>query len=180
MRDPTYLTTRAASGPRGVALQPPGAEAAALDVTRDAKAFTAAVRTQVFTFLRAWSIGQHAAAADALTTLTGARAAAAETGAEAPVDPAPGATNGWTAARLRERFEAYRADHDGPRLDPEARNLRHTHVTPSSSGRTWTLQQVLVDADLHNDWSAEFEIDLEASRQQARPIAQLVRFDALG
>ena len=35
-------------------IRPPGAEAAARDVTRDTKAFTAAIRTQIFSFLRAW------------------------------------------------------------------------------------------------------------------------------
>jgi hypothetical protein len=40
--------------------------------------------------------------------------------------------------------EAYRVEHDGLRLDPEARNLRHTYVRPSGDDRrTWRVQQML-------------------------------------
>jgi hypothetical protein len=62
MRDPNYEPL--ATG--RTAPRPPGAETMAPDVTRDAKAFTAAIRTLVFTFLRAWSSGRHAAALEAL------------------------------------------------------------------------------------------------------------------
>ena len=65
MRDPDYRPFAPAAR-RGEELRPPGAETAAPDITRDAKAFTAAIRTRIFTFLRAWAIGDHAAALDAL------------------------------------------------------------------------------------------------------------------
>ena len=43
---------------------------------------------------------------------------------------APGDADGqpWTVERLRAAREAHRVEHAGLRLDPEARNLRHTHV----------------------------------------------------
>ncbi len=37
----------------------------------------------------------------------------------------------WTAERLKAAREAHRAEHSGLRLDPEARNLRHTGVEPA-------------------------------------------------
>src|SRR6185436_13237328 len=46
MRDPSYQRAEANE------VRPPGAEAAEQDVTRDTKAFTAAIRNRVFTFLR--------------------------------------------------------------------------------------------------------------------------------
>ena len=61
MRDPDYRP-RGAAGPE---LRPPRPEEPP-DVTRDTKAFTAAIRTRVFAFLRAWSIGKDEAALDAL------------------------------------------------------------------------------------------------------------------
>ena len=88
MRDPDYRPFAPAA--RGEDLRPPGAEPP--DVTRDAKAFTAAIRTRVFTFLRAWAIGDHAAALAALD------APPAEAGAER-----------WTPDRLRSALEDYRA-----------------------------------------------------------------------
>ncbi|MFB3854010.1 MAG: DEAD/DEAH box helicase [Vicinamibacterales bacterium] len=159
MKDPAYQPAGIAG--RGVDLRPPGAEAADQDVTRDRKKFTAAIRTRVFTLLRAWSIGDCASALDAL---------------DSP-DDAEGAR--WTAERLVGAFEAYRAGHERLRLDPEARNLRHTYLEPSEDGSTWRVEQVLVDPDMRNDWAAAFEVNLAASRDAGRPVMRLLRIGEL-
>jgi hypothetical protein len=156
MRDPNYRPREAATA-KGLELRPPGAEAAELDITRDTKRFTAAVRTRVFTFLRAWSIGDGAAALAALTTS----------------DDGDGAL--WTPDRMKAAMDAYRVEHQLLRLDPEARNLRHTHVSPSDEQRTWRVEQMLVDPEMTNDWVAEFEVDLAASRETQEPVIRLVR-----
>ena len=57
MRDPNYVAPPAP----GADMRPPRPEEPP-DVTRDTKAFTAAIRTRVFAFLRAWSIGDDEAA----------------------------------------------------------------------------------------------------------------------
>ena len=163
MRDPDYRPFAPATG-RGEDLRPPGADTAAPDITRDAKGFTAAIRTRLFTFLRAWAIGDHAAALDALDDRP-----PAETDADA-----------WTPDRLRSALEAYRIDHERVRLDPEARNLRHTHVNPSDDRRTWRVQQVLVDPELHDDWMAEWEVDLAASRVADQPVLWLRGIGPIG
>ena len=106
-------------------LRPRGAETQA-EAARATRAFTAAVRTRIFAFLREW-----------------------EKGAEA---------------------EAFRADHGSLRFDPEGRNMRHTHVTVSEDQRTWRVQQMLVDTEGHNDWVAEFDVDLAASREAPEPV----------
>ena len=163
MRDPAYRPFAPATGP-GAEPRPPGAETAPPDITRDAKTFTAAIRTRIFIFLRAWVIGQHPAALDAL---------------DAP--PADGTrANVWTPERLRSAFEDYRVEHQGIRLDPEARNVRHTHVHPSEDERTWHVQQVLVDPELHNDWMAEFVVSLAASRDANQPVLWLLRVGPTG
>ena len=153
MRDPASQAAPVGSGAGAGDLRPPAPEAVA-DRTRDTRAFTAAVRTEVFTFLRAWSRGADVAALAVLADASGG---------EWP----------WTAARLRAAAEAYQAEHARMRTDPEARNLRHTHVTPASDGRTWRVQQVLVDPELHNDWVADFVVDLAASREAERPVLRL-------
>jgi hypothetical protein len=156
MRDPDYRPL-APDARRGEELRPPAAETTAPDITRDAKRFTAAIRTRIFTFLRAWAIGDHAAALDALD--------------DPP--PAENDADAWTPERLRSALEDYRVDHERVRLDPEARNVRHTHVDPSDDRRTWRVQQVLVDPALHNDWMAELEVDLAASREANQPVLWL-------
>ena len=160
MRDPDYRPPEmAARG--GEALRPPGADEAERDITRDTKAFTATVRTRVFTFLRAWSIADFGAALAAV---------------DRP-DDADGET--WTADRLRSALDAYRVEHDRLRLDPEARNVRHTYVEPADDGTTWRVQQMLVDPEMHNDWVADFEVDLAASREALQPVLRLRRLGGL-
>ena len=156
MRDPSYEPR----GAGGVDLRPPRPEEAP-DVTRDVKAFTAAIRTRVFAFLRAWSIGDDEAALGALDSR--------EDGDGEP----------WTNERLRAAREAHRVEHAGLRLDPEARNLRHTHVEPAGDRTTWRVQQMLVDPEGLNDWVAELDVDLAASRERGEPVLRLLRLGSL-
>jgi hypothetical protein len=155
MRDGNY---RPSAG--GEEVRPPKPEEPP-DVTRDTKAFTAAIRTRVFAFLRAWSIGNDEAALAAIDS------------------PNDANDDQWTAARLRVAREAYRVEHASLRLDPEARNLRHTYVKPSDDGATWRVQQMLIDPDAHNDWVMELDIDLAASRETSAPVIKLVRLGGL-
>jgi superfamily II RNA helicase len=155
MRDPGY----APAGPGGQDIRPPRPDEPP-DVTRDAKAFTAAIRTRIFAFLRAWSIG-HEAALEILDS------------------PRDGNEEPWTIERLRATREAHRLEHADLRLDPEARNLRHTEVKPAGEGTAWRVEQMLVDAGGSNDWVAEFEVDLAASREVGRPVLRLLRLGSL-
>jgi hypothetical protein len=156
MRDPNYQPAGT-----GIGMRPPRPEQAP-DVTRDAKAFTAAIRTRVFAFLRAWSIGNDEAALAVIDS------------------PTDAAGEPWTPARLRAAREAHSVEHAlGIRLDPEARNLRHTHVQPSEDRATWRVQQMLVDPEGLNDWVAELEVDLAASREVGEPVLQLLRLGSL-
>ena len=93
--------------------------------------------------------------------------------------PSDGNDEPWTAARLRAAREAYLVEHAGLRLDPEARNLRHTYVTPSDDRVSWRVQQMLVDPDGHNDWVVELDVDLQASREAGAPVLRLVRLGSL-
>jgi superfamily II RNA helicase len=141
--------------------RPPGAEEAAADITRDTKAFTAAIRNRIFSFLRG------------LVNLDFEQAIANLTSAQDP-DGQP-----WTAERLTQALNAYQADHGHICLDPNARNLRHTYVVPSEDKRSWRVQQMLVDPEEHNDWVAEFEVDLAESRKSGEPALRLRRLGSL-
>jgi hypothetical protein len=143
-------------------VRPPGAEEAAQDVTRDTRGFTAAIRTRVFALLRAWSDEDFAGALEGLTTV--------DSLGDGP----------WTTDRLKAAWAEYHADHERIRLDPEARNLKHTHVVISEDRRSWRVDQVLVDPDEANDWVFEVRVDLAASRAAQAPHLQLVRIGPVG
>ncbi len=160
MRDPEYQPLGGA-GSRATDLKPPGDAAEDRDITRDAKVFTAAIRTRLFTFLRGWSTGDAGAALAALDRL----------------DDASG--EAWTQERLSAAFDEYRAGHGRLRLDPEARNSRHTYVSSSDDGEAWRVQQMLVDPEMTNDWVAEFEVDLAKSREADEPVMRLLRLGSL-
>jgi len=155
MRDPSYQRVETKE------LRPPGAEEAAQDITRDTKAFTAAIRNRIFSFLRGLVNADFEQAVGHLPT---------------PQDPDG---QPWTAERLQQILEAYYSEHERICLDPTARNLRHTYVTPSEDKRTWRVQQMLVDPEEHNDWVAEFEVDLDQSRQAGEPFMRLRRIGSL-
>ena len=181
MRDPDYERRLAADRAKdaGVDMRPPGAEEAAADITRDPKAFTAAVRNRIFTFLRGLAIGDYEAALEALqgggTGVSPERIEAATDGRDARAT----ADEPWSAARLQQAMDAYYAEHEILLLTPEARNLRHTYVTPSEDKKTWRVQQMLVDPEGHNDWVAEFEVDLARSRGCGEPALRLRRIGTL-
>jgi superfamily II RNA helicase len=154
MRDPAYQPVEVAD------VTPPGRDAP-VDVTRDTAAFTAAIRTRVFAFLRAWSIADDAAALAALDTVFDR------------------AAQPWTLERLGEARDRFREEHHELRLDPEGRNRRHTQTRPSDDGASWRVEQMLVDTEGLNDWVAEMEVDLAASREAAEPVVRLARLGSL-
>ncbi len=57
--------------------------------------------------------------------------------------------------------------------------MRHTYVSPSDDGEVWRVQQMLVDPEMTNDWVAEFEVDLAASREADEPVVTLRRLGSL-
>lgn len=175
MRDPGYQRAETQE------VRPPGAEAAAQDITRDTKAFTAAIRNRIFTFLRGLVIGDFETALASLAETEGKEVAENEadaTGATIhPLTDSEGVP--WTVTRLQEALDDYHAGHEHLCLDPNARNVRHTYVIPSEDKRTWRVQQMLVDPEEHNDWVAEFDVDLARSRAASEPVLRLRRIGSL-
>jgi len=155
MRDPNYHAAETKE------VRPPGAEEAAADITHDVKNFTATIRNRIFIFLRGLVIADYEPAIGNLNS---------------PLD-ADGAA--WTPDRLDKIMEAYETDHQRLCLDPNARNARHTYVIPSEDKKSWRVQQMLVDPEGHNDWVAEFAVDLAESRKLGEPILQLRRIGPL-
>lgn len=163
MRDPSYQPLAPARGFDALSRTPQ--LAAPYDLTADTTAFTAAIRVRIFSALKAWARGDAAAMLASLdppvTAGDGASDADAATAA--------------TADEARAGFDAFVTEHRGLRVDPEARNLRHTHVSRVPGSARMVVQQVLVDDAELNDWMAEFEVDVAASRAAQQPVVWLRR-----
>jgi hypothetical protein len=155
MRDPSFARRET------VEVRPPGAGEAP-DITRDRRAFTAAVRTRVFAFLRGVATGDFEQGLAGLGSTEN-----------------PGGEP-WTPDRLRLLVEPYYREHTRICLDPEARNLRHTHIRVAEDRKTWRVDQVLVDPEGQNDWMAVFEVDVGGSRAAGEPMVRLRNFGAVG
>ena len=128
----------------------PVAERKAIPITRNRTSFTRSVRGRVFDFVRELSRGN----------------------LEAAVDLA-GATEEWHLARLSEIMADYPAEHGRIRLDPEARNAKHCSIRELPETKSWRVEQVLVDQEELNDWSAVFNVDLEKSDAAGEAVLSL-------
>ncbi len=150
MRDPTYQ-------PKAAASPAPSLDAADSipDITKDPKAFTAEIRNLIFSFLRGLVISDYDAALANLAFPEDA-------------DGQP-----WNVDRLRLAMDQYYGDHSQLCLNPNARNIRHTYVIPSEDKTSWKIQQMLVDPEDHNDWVAEFEVNLAQSKATGSPVLKL-------
>ena len=143
-------------------VRPPGSVEALADVTRDKQEFTKLVRNRIFTVLRAIA---NEAFEDAIATLSDS-------------DREDGVP--WTATDLSQALDVFFETHTRIRLDPEARNLRHTHVKQDIEERKWVVQQTLIDPDEKNDWMVEFHVDLEKSRTNQEPFVSLRAITEIG
>jgi len=178
MRDPNFQRAETKE------VRPPGAEEAAQDITRDTRAFTAAIRNRIFVFLRGLVTADYEAALALLSE--GRVPRAPETGSASQSQrlaelaiPKDADGQPWTAERLRAAMEVYEVEHERICLDPNARNTRHTYVVPSEDKKSWRVQQMLVDPEEANDWVAEFEVDLAQSRIGGEPSLKLRRIGSL-
>ena len=75
----------------------------------------------------------------------------------------------WSNERLLQQLNTYHAARHQIRLDPEARNARHTHISEDGL----TLHQTLIDPDDINDWSIHLTLDLEKSNEAKTPVLHL-------
>ena len=147
LRDPNYHP----GGEEAAPLRPPGAD----DPARNRKLLLALVRNRLFAFLRLLANRDYPAAVALLAP---------------PCEGEP-----WSPERLQEITEAYLEEKGRIRLDPEARNLRHTYLLDGEETNRWKLQQMLVDDEGENDWVLEAEVRL-VPEQPEQPVAlSLVR-----
>jgi hypothetical protein len=148
--------------PEWIAADTGGAEKparpASYDVTRDAVSFRRLVRAEIFLVLQ---------------DIARVPTALAVTEEEKEVEAA------------RKKFDAYFAERDRFRLDPEGRAAKHTHFAEKpgeglAGPDEIEVAQVLIDSQEANDWEAIFVVSLTASRAEDRAVVRLTAVRAIG
>jgi hypothetical protein len=79
----------------------------------------------------------------------------------------------WNFERLDPEIDAYFDTHGTIRLDPEARNQKHTVLKKDLSTGTVEVTQILCDSSSQNDWGFSFVVDLKASDEEKKLVCQL-------
>jgi superfamily II DNA/RNA helicase len=82
------------------------------------------------------------------------------------------ASPAWTAASLADALAAYRDEHDEIGIGPDARSGALCAVTEAVG--EWTVRQTLDDPAGHHDWAITARVDLAASDEEGRAVAELV------
>lgn len=72
----------------------------------------------------------------------------------------------WSNERLRVLLNAYHDARHQIRLDPEARNARHTHLSDDNLA----IHQTLIDPEDLNDWSIHLTLDPAKSNEARTPV----------
>ena len=130
-----------------------GADKAAADITYDKKRFLGMVRQRIF------QIMGNLAKQDFTTVLDSLADDLDEGELLADAEGTP-----WTEKRLLEIMASYTAEHH---------KLAHTIVT--YEGDTMHVQQMLQDEEDFNDWSIDFDISLNDSREAGIPLLKLAK-----
>ena len=139
-----------------------GADKAAADITYDKKRFLNMVRQRIFQIMMSLQKQDFSDVLDSLAD----DLAEGELLADDEGTP-------WTEKRLIETMAAYTAEHHKFRMDVEGRSLAHTIVT--YEGNIMQIQQMLQDEEGFNDWSIDFTVNLDESREAGMPLLKLAR-----
>ena len=139
-----------------------GADKAAADITYDKKRFLSMVRQRIFQIMMSLQKQDFSDVLDSLAD----DLAEGELLADDEGTP-------WTEKRLIETMAAYTAEHHKFRMDVEGRAMAHTIV--SYEGNTMHIQQMLQDEEDFNDWSIDFTVNLDESREAGMPLLKLAR-----
>jgi len=85
------------------------------------------------------------------------------------IEPSDSEGKPWTPERIHRLLDAFHEVRHRIRLDPEARNARHTHLAEDGV----TIHQTLIDPDDLNDWTLRFTLDVAKSDETLTPVLRL-------
>ncbi len=160
LRNPDFVTAETGDKP---------ARPATFDITRDLEGFRRLVRIALLGFLQDVAARDWEAAAERFLGTGGGEPGVATT----------------EARRIEKAFAPYFEARGRLRLDPEGRAAKHTHVAEdggptTEGGRKWLIAQVLVDPEDQNDWETRFELSLDESRKENRPVLRFLGVGLIG
>ena len=78
---------------------------------------------------------------------------------------------GGNSLEIRNMMSGYHEEHGYIRMDPEARNAKHLRIDGDR------LEQVVIDEEGLNDWSAIFLVDRPKSDEENRVV---LKFEGVG
>lgn len=133
----------------------PVAEKKAVPFTRNKTALTQATRAAVLQFIKQLSQQNYEAALSSVESE-------------------------FTIPTLAALMNAYHNTHGLIRLDPEARNTKHTHIEEIPDKKIWRISQTLIDQEDLNDHLAHFSLDLTASDTKGAPALIFQGIDRAG
>ncbi|MFD2257332.1 DEAD/DEAH box helicase [Luteolibacter algae] len=84
-----------------------------------------------------------------------------------------------TIPQLAGIMDEYHQTHGFIRLDPEARNMKHTKIEEIPGKKLWRIEQTLIDEEGLNDFLVILELDLEKSDETSAPVLRLQGFEAI-
>lgn len=79
-----------------------------------------------------------------------------------------------SVAELRENIASFEETRGPLRLDPEARNRKHTRIQELPEKSIWIIEQTLVDHEESNDLFACFHLDLTATEREKMPVLHFI------
>jgi superfamily II RNA helicase len=79
-----------------------------------------------------------------------------------------------SATELRENISSFEETRGPLRLDPEARNRKHTRIRELPEKSIWIIEQTLVDHEEINDQFACFHLDLTATELGKMPVLHFI------
>lgn len=120
------------------------------DITADPKAFAVLIRNEVFRLVRALARRDYDKALDVI--------------AQDSEEP-------WTHERFDEALDPFFENYEEIRTDPQARSPRHVTIEPHET--LWRVHQTLLDPDGNGDFFLDLDVDVDASREEGRPVMRL-------
>ena len=82
------------------------------------------------------------------------------------------ANSEWTAERFAEALAPYWSEYDAIDIGPEARSAAQLQI--QRADQQWQVTQILLDPNADRSWHMRLEVDLDASREAARPVLALL------
>ena len=79
----------------------------------------------------------------------------------------------WNITRIDPLIDIYFDSHHKIRLDPDARNQKHSILKQDYAPNLWHMTQIICDTEDKNDWIFSFTIDLKKSDAQQVPVLTL-------